>query len=65
MIETNHNGLILEIEIEFSSRKPERQEMFNFRNKKCQEIFQMETEVNAELLKCLETDLPFEVQAKN
>ena len=50
VIESDHNGLILE--------KPECQEMFNLRNKQCQEAFRKETEINADLLNCFETELP-------
>ena len=46
--------MILEIEIQFTSKRPERQEMFNLKNKKCQEIFKKETEINSELFKCFE-----------
>ena len=54
VIETDHNGLILEIAIQFSYKMPERQEMFNLKNKECQESFKKETEINSELLKCFE-----------
>ena len=62
--ETDHNGLILEISIQFEARKPERKELFNFKNKVCQNAFKEETETNEELLNCLENELPFEVQSK-
>ena len=64
VIESDHNGLILEMSLQFSYQKPEREEMFNFRNKECQEIFKFETQNNEELLKSLENDLPIEVQSK-
>ena len=63
-IESDHNGLILEIAIEFSYNKPERQEMFDFKNKDAQELFKNETENNNDLLKCFENNLTLEVQSK-
>ena len=64
-VESDHNALILEMNIEFSNRKPERQQMFNFKNKVCQEVFKKETEKNPELLKCFENEMSIEYQAKN
>ena len=56
VVESDHNALILEMNIEFSNRKPERQQMFNFKNKVCQEVFKKETEKNPELQKCFENE---------
>ena len=39
IIESDHNGLILEIDIQFSHKKPERLEMFNLKNIECQKAF--------------------------
>ena len=38
--------------------------MFNLKNKECQEVFKKETEINADLLKCFENELPIEIQSK-
>ena len=62
--ESDHNGLILELAIQFSYKKLERQEMFNLKNKECQEAFKRETEINQDLLKCFENELPFQAQSK-
>ena len=62
VIESDHNGEILELDIEFSYRKQERKEMFNLKNKACQAAFKMETEHNDNLAKVFDNDLPFEVQ---
>ena len=62
--ETDHNGLILEIALQYSARKPDRQELFNLKNRTCQEAFKDETEFNEELLKCFDNELPIEVQSK-
>ena len=64
VIETDHNGLILDIKLEYSIQKPERQEFFNFRNKVCQEAFKKETDTNKDLLKCFENELSAEMQSK-
>ena len=64
VIETDHNGLILELKLEFSAQKPERREFFNFRNKVCQEQFKKETDINNQLLECFENELSVEMQCK-
>ena len=65
VIETDHNGLILDLSHKFCKRNPDRQEVFNLKNKACQEAFRDETEINKDLLECFESDMPFEVQIKN
>ena len=64
VIESDHNGLILELDIQFSYKKLERKEMFNLKNKECQEAFKVETEINQDLLKCFSNELPFQVESK-
>ena len=64
VIETDHNGEILEMNLEFEKRKPERVEIFNLRNKACQQVFYEETTDNSQLLEIFQTDLPFEIQSK-
>ena len=64
VIESDHNGLILELDIQFGYKKPERQEVFNFKNSEGQEIFKRGTEINKELVKCFENNLSLEVQSK-
>lgn len=46
IIETDHNGLIVDMELKVVRGKPERRELFNLRNKACQEAFYQETEQN-------------------
>jgi hypothetical protein len=46
MIETDHNGLVVEMELDEGKSKPIREELFNLRNKACQEAFYQETEEN-------------------
>ena len=57
VIESDHNGMIAEFDLEIKSRKPDREEMLNLRNKDCQEVFKNLTEENEELLNCFENDL--------
>ena len=38
--------------------------MFKLKNKECQEVFKKETEINADMLKCFENELPIEDQSK-
>ena len=64
VIESDHNSEILEMDLQFSKRKPERIEMFNLKNKACQEAFKMETEDNPNLLQVFENNLPFKIQSK-
>ena len=63
VIETDHNPLIVDFDIEVIGRKPERQEMFNLKNKTCQEAFKEETENNEKLLNCFKTNLPLSAQS--
>ena len=65
IIETDHNLMIADFDISVPKRKPERVELFNLRNKKCQEMFTQETEENPALFECFENKLPFEIQCKN
>ena len=58
VIDTDHNLMLGDFDISVPKRKSERVEMFNMRNKKCQEIFSQETEENPELTECFENQLP-------
>ena len=49
VIETDHNLMYVDFNISVPKRKPERLELFNLRNKNCQELFTKETEENTEL----------------
>ena len=56
--------MLADFKISVPKRKPDRIELFNLRDKKCQEIFSQETESNPELFQCFDSHLPFEVQCK-
>ena len=64
-IESDHNALLLEIEINDGERKPKREEIYNFRNRVCQEAFRLETENNEDILKCFDNDFAIDKQFKN
>ena len=50
VIETDHNTLIADFSISISKCKQERVEMFNLRNKTCQQLFKKETDENLSLI---------------
>ena len=62
LIESDHNALLLEIDINEGKEKPNREEIFNLRNRKCQEAFRVETENNEELINCFKNNLSIEEQ---
>ena len=62
MIETDHNAMILELDLEIENKKTKREELFNLKNKVCQKAFFVETESNKDLLGSFENDLPFSIQ---
>ena len=63
MIESDHNGLVVDMDLGMGKNKPIREEIFNLRNKKCQEAFYEETEKNEELLKSFRSNLPLEIES--
>ena len=62
LIESDHNALILEIDINEGKEKPKREEIFNLRNRVCQEAFRAETETNEKLLNCFNNNLKIDQQ---
>ena len=65
MIETDHNPVILEMNLQFSNIKTERIEIFNFKNTEGQQRFQNLTTNTSEFSDCFLNNLPFETQAMN
>ena len=63
-IETDHNAIIAEFNLSVPSRKPERIELFNLRNRRCQAKFTEETQRNTKLVECFKNNNPIEVQCK-
>ena len=64
LIESDHNALVLELEIKEEQEKPKREEILNFRSKIGQELFRKETESNEDLLNCFKNNYPFDSQIK-
>ena len=65
VIETDHNLMFADLDISVPKRKPERVELFNFRNEECQKIFTKETNSNTSLVECFQNNLPFQTQSTN
>ena len=57
-IKSDHCPMKLEMKINFSKIKPDRRELFNFRNKQCQGEFRKMTEETDELTNCFENKMP-------
>ena len=64
IIESDHNSLIIEFDIKIEPKAQKREEIFNFRNKHCQNLFKEATDNNMDFKKCFENNLPFEKQTK-
>jgi hypothetical protein len=65
IIETDHNPLYLELNLEFSIMKPERTEFFQFKNIDSQNVFKQLTSNTNQFTSCFNDELPFEIQAEN
>ena len=59
IIESDHNSLKLECELKYKPMKPERIEIFNFKDEECQQAFHKEFNKSTKLTKTFETDKPF------
>ena len=62
---SDHNPLIMELNLKSSQRKSERLELFNFKNEECQKTFHSLTNETRRFNDCFDNDLPFKEQAKN
>ena len=63
--ESDHNVEILELNLEYSRKKTDRVEVFQFKDKNAQALFKDLTTKTTEFSKCFENDLNFEEQANN
>ena len=54
--DSDHHTTIMEMKIEYTVKKPERVEMFNYKNIECQEKFYQITNDTTELTKCFQKD---------
>lgn len=64
LIESDHNSSVMDFDIQIGRKYQQREEMFNFRNKNCQDAFLEATENNRQLLDCFENDMSFEKQSR-
>ena len=64
LIESDHNSSLIDFNIEITNRALKREELFNFKNKRCQAAFKDATENNPELLECFNNNLTFKQQSK-
>ena len=63
-LESDHKGTYLEVNLIFSSAKPDRMEIFQFKNTESQGLFKSLTTETLDFTNCFEDDLPFEIQAQ-
>ena len=61
---SDHRPLFLEVNLQFSRLKPDRNEVFNFKSEECQIKFTEDSENAKELIKCFENNLPMKTQAQ-
>ena len=61
--DSDHHTMIFHLKLNFVQKKPERIEMFNFKNSECQEKFYHLTETKNELGKCFQNEKDFERQS--
>ena len=54
--ETDHNGLVIDMELKAGKCRSDLSEMFNFKSKVCQDAFFKKTDSNKERLECFEDD---------
>ena len=64
-IESDHNPVILELNLIFEAIKPERREIFQFKDKAAQLEFKRLTTDTKDFTNCFNNELDFEVQASN
>ena len=65
MEESDHNPLFLYLDLLFSKLKNERIEVFQFRNKESQLLFNTQTSNTSEFTECFQNDLSFQEQSSN
>ena len=63
MVETDHNAIIVDMELYNDNEKPCREEVFNLKSKSGQEAFFKETEENEDLLNSFKDNLSINIQS--
>ena len=66
IVKSDHNVMFASFDIQFQNMnfKKQRREVFNLKNKDCQEIFTEVSENNLKLRKCFKSENTFPVQCK-
>ena len=62
--ESDHNTIITKMKMKWKRAKQERREIFNLKNKKCQESFKIETDKTNELSKIVESNKNLDIVMK-
>ena len=57
-VDSDHYTLYLDLELEIKKEKPERHEIYNFKNKECQELFKINTTETSDFTECFDGDSP-------
>ena len=60
--DSDHFTEYMDLNLEIIPEKPKRREIFNFKNKKCQEIFKKVTTNTTDFSQCFESKIPLEKQ---
>ena len=63
--DSDHFTEYLDIDLKFSSMKPDRIEVFNFKDVKSQNVFRKLTTETEEFTNCFKEDVPLEIQVEN
>ena len=63
--DSDHNTLILYMNISYKTKKPSREEVFNFKNQECQREFFTITEETEDLSSCFMSNKTFDKQCKD
>ena len=64
MIESDHNTIDLNCTLKFEPLKPQRVQIFNFKNEDCQKVFKENNNYSRKLTKSFDTNKPFLEQFK-
>ena len=62
-IDSDHNTMVLYLNINYQMKKPDRKEFFNFKNKECQENFFQKTEELTKLSECFQNNNSLETKS--
>ena len=57
-IDSDHKTQYMDLDLKIVREKPNRRELFNFRNLKAQEVFKRHTSETQEFTRCFENELP-------